>query len=293
MKKVGIVIVNYNGGKFQNDCINTLYSMKCQDFEIIVVDSDSSDNSIELLRSSYPEVHILEQGENVGVAVGNNIGIKYSRSIGAEYTLLLNNDTELDENLLDKLLAEADENTVAVPKIYFYDKKDLLWFAGGGMYWEKAISYHEGIGEKDFGQYDTNKLIEYAPTCCMLLHNKIFEKIGFIDEKMFMYYDDTDLCVRLMDSDIKIRYVPEAWMWHKVSSSSGGMQSKIGIYYTKRNQLYFINKYKNRIKRKDKYLIIIKNVIKALLSPIRIQNEKYIFMAYKDYLMGNMGRKDF
>lgn len=76
MAKVGIVIVNYNGEKYQNNCIKTLYKMDNQDFEIIVVDSGSKDKSIQLLREAYPKVHVLEQGDNVGVAVGNNIGIE-------------------------------------------------------------------------------------------------------------------------------------------------------------------------------------------------------------------------
>ena len=81
MAKVGIVIVNYNGEKYQNDCMKSLYMMVNQDFEVIVVDSASKVNSISLLRESYPNVHILEQKDNVGVAVGNNIGIEYSISL--------------------------------------------------------------------------------------------------------------------------------------------------------------------------------------------------------------------
>lgn len=293
MSKVGIVIVNYNGERFQNDCIRTLYEMNFQDFIIVVVDSGSTDHSIKKLKESYPNVYVLEQKSNVGVAVGNNIGIKFVKSIGTEYILLLNNDTEVDKNLLRELLSSANKNIVTVPKIYFYDNKKMLWFAGGGMIWNKAVSYHEGIYKKDFGQYDSDKIIEYAPTCCMLIHSSIFDRIGYIDEKIFMYYDDTDLCVRLNDAGVKIKYIPNAFMWHKVSSSSGGMQSKIGIYYTKRNQLYFIDKYKNRIKKIDRMVIILKNLVKAILSPIRNKNEKYIITAYKDYYRGVMGRKDF
>lgn len=294
MSKIGIVIVNYNGAKFQNDCIKTLYEQYFNDFEIVVVDSDSKDNSVQLLEEKYPDVKVIKETENVGVAAGNNIGIKYCIGHGAEYVLLLNNDTELDRNVLSSLYSEASDNVVCVPKIFYYDNPKMLWFAGGCLDWKKVSAYHFGGHEIDDGQYDKESFIDYSPTCCMLLHRSVFERIGYIDEKMFMYYDDTDLCVRLKENGIKIKYVPKAFMWHKVSSSSGGMQSKIGVYYNNRNQLYYMKKYRKKIGLIDKLSIVIKGLLKGLIAPFRNRlNDKYILTAYKDFFLNKMGRKDF
>ncbi len=293
MVKVGIVLVNYNGAKYQNDCIRTLYGMEYSDFIVIVVDSCSKDNSLDLLEQEFPEVHILRQTENVGVARGNNIGIRYCMKLGAEYTLLLNNDTEVDEKMLSHLLCSANATTVTVPKIYFFQNNNVLWFAGGWLDWNKATAFHRGINEIDREQYDKEEYINYSPTCCMLIHNDIFKKVGLVDEKIFMYFDDTDLCVRFLEAHISIKYIPKAKVWHKVSSSSGGMVSKIGIYYSNRNQLYYMKKYKNRISARAKIRIILRGLAKGVLSPFRNLNDRYILIAYSDYLIGKMGRKNF
>jgi Predicted glycosyltransferases len=247
MSKIGIVIVNYNGEKYQNDCIKSIMLQTYTDFEIIVVDSLSSDNSIEKLKSNYPSVKVIMCNENVGVAKGNNLGIKESINDGCDYTLLLNNDVEMPSDLLQILISKAAENIVVVPKIYYFQPNDLLWFDGGNINWKKGIAEHWGFQKKDIESHNPEQYINYSPTCCMLINNKEFEKIGYIDEKYFMYYDDTDLCVRLSEQNIKILYVPSAKLYHKVSSSTGGENSKLKIYYQSRNQLYFINKFKYNI----------------------------------------------
>ena len=281
MAKIGIVIVNYNGAAYQNT-----------DFEIIVVDSGSKDNSIELLEKDFPKVHVLKQNENVGVAKGNNIGIEYSLSLQTEYTLLMNNDIEVNEMLLDNLLSVAEDDAVVVPKIYYYEPNDLLWFAGGDFIFNKGLTIHFGKKELDNGQYDDLKIINYAPTCCMLIKNSIFSKVGKMDENYFMYYDDTDFCLRLMENDIKIIYQPKAIMWHKVSSSTGGEDSPLSVYYNTRNRFYFINKHSKMMPIRVKIYSLISNIVQYIIYPIRCKNDKYIRLALIDYYKGNMGRKE-
>lgn len=291
--KIGIVIVNYNGANYQNDALRTIYVSTYKNFEVIIVDSASKDNSIELARNEYPQIHFLLQDENVGVAKGNNIGIRYAiDELDSEYVLLINNDIELDEHVLERLIEKADEATITVPKIYYYEPHDMLWFAGGNMYWNKGESGHIGNFETDHGQYDNEKIIEYSPTCCMLIHRDVFDKIGYIDETVFMYFDDTDLCVRMNDAGYKIKYIPSAFMWHKVSSSGGGMDSKVYVYYNFRNKFYFMNKYKDRLQFPARLFTYTKLLAKFILSPVYKKNDKYILKAWHDYRAGKMGRCD-
>lgn len=289
--KIGVVIVNYNGEEYQNDALRTIYGSTYKDIEVIIVDSNSKDDSIKLAKKDYPQVHYLMQDENVGVARGNNIGIKYAvDELDTEYVLLINNDIELDPNVLERLMEKVDKDTVTVPKIYYHDPHDMLWFAGGEMYWDKGESGHIGNFEKDKGQYDEERVIGYAPTCCMLIHRDVFDKVGYIDEQMFMYFDDTDFCVRMNDIGLKILYVPTALMWHKVSSSSGGMDSKVCVYYSTRNKLYFMDKYEDKLLFPAKLFTYTKLLTKFLLSPIRRKNDRYILKAWIDYHHGRMGR---
>lgn len=291
---VGIVLVNYNGEKFQNDCIKTVKEMDYSNYKIILVDNDSKDNSIQMVRDNYPDVIIIENGNNYGVAKGNNIGIRAALDAGCEYILLLNNDTELDKKLLSKLVSKADVNTITVPKIYYYKPKDLIWFAGGKISWLKGTTEHIGVMQKDSEILNRECKVSYAPTCCFLVHKAIFEKIGLMDENYFMYYDDTDFCVRATDNNINILYVPEANIFHKVSSSTGGENSLVSEYYMYRNRLYFIDKF-NKYKLFAK--IITKLAIIKRLIKWKIHNKKDFYNivkeAYKDYSQKKFSKKEF
>lgn len=292
-KKIGIVMVNYNGENFQGDCLRTIFESSYKDFEVIIVDSGSKDNSITYVKENYPQVIIVENKENIGVAAGNNIGIKLSIERGNEYTLLLNNDTEIASDMLEILIKNATKDKVVVPKMYYYDKPNSIWCAGGRFAWIKCGTCHYGVNEEDRGQYDQNKIIEYAPTCCMLIHNSIFDKIGLFDEATFMYFDDTDFCVRMLEYGIKMEYIFNAKLWHKVSSSSGGDFSKVQVYYVNRNRLYFMKKNKDKINVFSYVYVISLLIIKLILCPFIRKNNRYIIVALKDYFAGRMYRKDF
>lgn len=291
--KIGVVIVNYNGEKYQNDALKTIFASSYQNFEVIIVDSGSKDRSIELAKKEYPQIHYLLQNENVGVAKGNNIGIRYAiETLDTEYVMLINNDIELDKETFQNLMEHADEDTITVPKIYYYEPNNMLWFAGGAMVWKKGESEHWGNFETDCGQYDIQKPITYSPTCCMLIHRKVFERIGFIDETVFMYFDDTDFCARANKAEIKILYVPQAVMWHKVSSAGGGADSKVQVYYMTRNKLYYMNKHREELKFPARIFTYSKFLVKYLISPFYKKNDRYIMKAWKDYRNGKMGRCD-
>lgn len=290
--RVGIVIVNYNAEKYQNDSIRSIKQMKYSNYEIIVVDNGSTDNSIKLLKEEFPEVIIIETNNNLGVAAGNNIGIRHAIKRGAEYILLLNNDIELDKDLLRILVQKATKQTITVPKIYYFDKKRIIWSAGGKVDWNEGRPYHIGIGCPDSSRFNHEQVVEIAPTCCMLIHKEVFKNVGLMDEKYFMYYDDTDFCIRANQRDFKILYLPTAKMWHKVSSSSGGEKSKVCQYYVSRNILYFMKKYKKNIGKKW-YKNIINRIKYVYGNHKDDPNAKFVIIGFYDFLRGKMYRKDF
>lgn len=286
--KVGIVLVNYNGEKFQNDCIKTIKEISYKNYEIIVVDNNSIDNSVRKLRDEYPEVKIIETGENTGVARGNNIGIKHALENGCEYVLLLNNDTEVDSEILSNMMKKTPEYKMVTCKMYYYNPNNMIWCAGGKIDWKKAITIHFGENQLDSSFKDSSKEVEYTPTCCLLIHKSVFEKVGLMDEKYFMYYDDTDFIVRANRAGFKIWYESTARLWHKVSSSSGGTTSKTSIYYSTRNRLYFIDKhYKNKVNVK---LYFYSTRLIKMLMYMSKRNELYkvVLKAIKDYKNRNM-----
>lgn len=284
--KVGIVLVNYNGEKFQNDCIRTLKKSTYNNYEIIVVDNNSTDNSIKLLREEFPNTVIIETGENTGVARGNNIGIKHALENKCEYVLLLNNDTEVDKEMLKKMVDKADQETLVTCKMYYHDPDNLIWCAGGEIKWSKGTTLHYGEGKYDEFQFNESKYVEYTPTCCLLVHRSVFENIGLMDEKYFMYYDDTDFCVRVNRAGFKIWYEASALLWHKVSSSSGGSESPTSIYYGNRNRLYFIDKFYNRKLTVTSFYFLSRSI--KFLSMQSRQQRKALVQSIKDYYSGRM-----
>lgn len=286
--KVVIVIVNYNGEKFQNDCLRTIYEMDYSNYEVVIVDNASTDNSMKMAEAEYPQIKTIYLESNLGVTKGNNVGISYSLEVNADYTLLLNNDVELHKDTLKLLVCNADRNTITVPKIFYYDNLKLLWYAGGSLDWKKGGAFHKGIGTIDSEGEQENEFVTYSPTCCMLIPNQTFKDIGMMDETYFMYYDDTDFCARVFDSSYRIKYVPNSFLWHKVSSSSGGEDSPFKVYYLNRNKLYYMKKHKKYVRVSAVLYTFFKCFVLWALSPIYKKKNKLIFKAFKDYFSGKM-----
>lgn len=246
MGKIGIILLNYCNYKLTVDCIESIRQSSYQDYEIIVVDNNSPDYSGQKL-SQLEGIRFLQMKKNLGFAAGNNRGIEAALSEGCEYVMLLNNDTVIDSKMIETMVSRADVNTVVVPKMYYFDvdgRKDVLWYAGGILKYKSSDGIHIGGRQEDCRQYSIEKEVTFATGCCMMIHKAILEKVGFLREEYFMYCEDTDYSIRLNKSDIKILYTPDAKLWHKVSSSSGGEMSKFIVYYIVRNKIYcaIINK---------------------------------------------------
>lgn len=286
---IGIVIVNYNGAKFQNDCLKSLFDCGYANFKIIIVDNASSDNSMELLKEFNDDrIVVIFNSENLGVAAGNNIGIQKSRELGCDYTMLLNNDTVMTKGFINLLL--SDNENIAVPKIYYYGSDKVLWYGGGTFVKWKGTSVHLNYKIKDEG-IKFEKYYDYAPTCCALIKNSVFDTVGMMDEKYFLYFDDTDWMYRAKQCGYKLRFYEDAVIYHKVSMSTGGEHSPISLYYSNRNRFYFIDKFKFGFI--PKMFVYWSRKIKILLSKIKGDGEwRYIKEAMKDYKCGNMYRKD-
>lgn len=247
--KVGLVTVLFNSVPVLPGFFESLARQQFNDYWLYIVDNSIDELSFlksEELIAQYgmKNVTLIRNSENVGVAKGNNQGIQLSLELGCEYVLLLNNDIEFkDENLLGNMVALADERqeSLIVPKIYFHDS-GKIWCAGGELSNWTAVTTHRGEGDVDNGQYNHSEYVGYAPTCFMLIHRRVFDAIGQMDEKYFVYYDDTDFVWRAKVAKFNIYYWWQGVVSHKVSSSTGGSTSNFTVYYAHRNRIYFIRK---------------------------------------------------
>ncbi len=257
MKKIFVIILNFNGCKNTVECMESLDKVRTpQGYEIIpvIVDNASHDDSVKVFKKRYPRVVLLENKVNLGYSGGNNTGISYALKHDASHITILNNDTVLDRAFILDLI-EALRNykaDVACPKIYFekgfeyhkdrYKKQDLgkvFWFAGGDMDWANLIGHHRGVDEVDYGQYDKMIDIKFITGACFIGTKEVFEKVGGFNDKYFLYYEDADLSMRIRQSNFKIILAPKSIVYHKNAGSTGGSGSTLQDYFITRNRLLF------------------------------------------------------
>lgn len=242
-KNIGVVTVTYNSASVIGGFMRSMLSQSYADFTLYIIDNASRDETLALLGSYVdPRINIIANAKNLGVAHANNQGIRSALELGCDFVLLINNDTEFDTDLF-AIMVDANAKCDAemlVPKMMFYDPKNVIWCAGG--YFKRWLGYatgHYGEGEFDRRQFDVARPIEYAPTCCMLIRSAVFGRVGFMDPRYFVYYDDTDFCWRARKLGIRFWYDPRGTLYHKVSSLTGGNESDFAIQYATRNKVYF------------------------------------------------------
>lgn len=245
LEKVGIVLVNYNGRKYIVDCINSLLNQTYKNITILFWDNHSNDDSAKIVKQMYPQIHLIESKYNYGFAKANNLAVKkiFQLETGLEYVLLLNVDTLADQFLIERLLSKADANTVTTARIYMGRHGTKDWYAGGELRLDIGQSRHLLIRNCTVA-----KQVSFISGCCMMIHKDIIKKYGLFDSAYYMYCEDTDLCMRWFLNDVRMYYVPQAKLWHKVGGSIGGIKNPIKKYYMVRNNLYFGKKYKDYIK---------------------------------------------
>lgn len=245
--KVGVVTVTFNSSKVITEFLESLIVQTYNNYHLYIVDNKSSDDTL-LKIEKYLEnasITIIRNSDNVGVAKGNNQGITAAIDDGCQYILFINNDTEFESSLIEKLLIGLNQFNcdLIVPKMLYHDEPNTIWCAGGHFLpWKAYLNVNEGKDEEDKGQYDLPRQIECAPTCCMLSTLRTFETIGMMDEKYFVYYDDVDFCLRAFKAGLKMYYLPSASLTHKVSSLTGGVTSNFVLKYTTRNMVYYIRR---------------------------------------------------
>ena len=244
--KIGVVTVTYNSEPVLQEFFDSLAGQTHRSFVLYVVDNASKDNTLEMSRqrTDLPVV-IIANGENLGVAEGNNQGIRAALADGCECVLLLNNDTVFLADLFAQLYAGLDRHhcDMTTGKMYYHDRPDVFWCAGGRFQpWLAYRVQHDGENQKDFGQYDQPRRVTYTPTCCLLVRRSVFDRIGLMDGRYFVYSDDVDFLYRCLKQGLSLWYVPDAKLWHKVSALTGNTSDFMARYCT-RNRIYFLRKH--------------------------------------------------
>lgn len=216
--RVSIIILNWNSYEVTLDCLLSLRKIDYSNFEVVLVDNGSIDESPEKLLANAPEIRLIRNATNLGFAGGCNVGMRDALRRGTDYLLLLNNDTIVGPDFLSQLVrvAESDEKIGAVsPKILFFDRPDRLNYAGGEHRPWRLFPKVFGLRQLDDGRYDKLREVSFLTGCAFLIKAEVVRKIGVLEEIYFHFYEDIEWSLRVLKAGFKTFYVPAAKIWHK------------------------------------------------------------------------------
>lgn len=212
MPAVWGVVLAYNAVDLTLACIESLRRQDYPHLDILVVDNASSDGTAGILAERFPDVGVLALSENLGYAGGNNLGMRHALQQGADLLFLVNNDTRFESNCVSKLVAEmivAPHCGVVGPMVYTWDGWSTISSAGGEVDWRHADAINVGAGEVDTGQYGARS-VDFINGCAIMVSREAVERAGLIDERFFMYWEETDWCRRIAAAGFDVRFQPAA-----------------------------------------------------------------------------------
>lgn len=293
---VGIILVNYNGALDTIECMESIERMSYGKYKIIVVDNNSSDNSVSMLneRKSEIDFELIILKQNNGFSAGNNAGIRIAHELGVDYILLLNNDTLVKADFLLRLMEAANQlpDESVLTSTIFNANKDELWYAKGKYHHLTAKVTQIGINKEDLLSLNCPLAVSFISGCCMLIPIVIFEKVGYLDESYFLYEEDVDFCWRLLQNQVELYYVPDSIIYHKISSTTTKTKrtSPTTQYYMIRNKFIFIKRHYKGIKKTIPYL---HSILMYTYYCFRYgMSVKYLLMGLCDFLLGQKFKSD-
>jgi GT2 family glycosyltransferase len=249
--KIGVVTVTYGSGQVLPDFLASLDKQAYRNFILIAIDNNSQDNTLDQLHAySGCKLTLIANEQNLGVAAANNQGIRAAIAAGCEHVLLLNNDVVFNDHLFQQLLDGLTEFDcqMTTPMIYYYDQPNVIWYAGANyIRWLGYLCLHRSQGTRDTGRFSKATQVGYTSTCCVLIRREVFGLIGLMDERYFVYFDDTDFMLRCLKARIKLFFLPSSKMQHKVSSLTGH-QKGLPNRFVYRNLAFYTFKHVGRFR---------------------------------------------
>ena len=240
---VSIIILNYNAGNLLLECIESVLQTNYQKFEIIIVDNDSKDDSIDRCKEKFRDVQIIENKKNLGYCEGNNVGIRNAKG---EFIAILNPDTVVDSNWLKELIKgyEIFGGGMYQPRFLTTNNHKILQ-GTGNMINLFGFGFARNKGDLDEGQFNEPERIGYASGTCLFTSKKIIEELDMFDSFLFAYHDDLDLCWRAALKNIKSYYIPSSIVYHPPEGYTFKWNS-FKFYLLERNRQYCLLKHYSR-----------------------------------------------
>lgn len=300
-KTVYSIVLNWNNIDDTEETVNCLLNQSYLKHKLILVDNNSEENIYNTLMKKYPQIIHIRNSNNLGYTGGNNIGIKYALENKADIIILANNDLYIDDkNLISKLVYDLTHyNQIAIlgTSLNFFMNKNEIQQAGTTILKSDKNKYRvNDYLPNDLNINNNLKYFDGVPGAFMAVKSDVFEKIGLLDEDLFMYGDETDLCYRAWKEKLGSAVNNSLIVYHK----GGGIKSRLSpriTYYKTRNTLYFLFKHKSTIKYYKYFLFqfhyfFLSNLWRLIL--IKGNNRKLMYASIKgiaDAWFNKMGKR--
>ncbi|CUX33769.1 glycosyltransferase family 2 protein [Clostridium sp. C105KSO13] len=238
---VTIIIPNYNGKHFMKPCLDSLENQTFSDFKILVIDNGSTDDSLSYMEENYPQIEVIDLGENYGFSRAVNEGIRLART---PYVILLNNDTTVDSHYVEEMIKAISRS----PRIFSVSSKMIQMYhpafidSAGDLYTVIGWGICRGSG-RSVANYIKSSPIFTACAGAAIYRRSVFKKIGYFDESHFAYLEDIDVGYRAKIYGYQNIYCPTALVYHVGSGTSGSKYNSFKVKLSARNSVYL--NYKN------------------------------------------------
>ena len=290
---VGVVIVNHNLKDSLRATLESFRKVNYPGLQIVVSDNASTDGAQEMVRTEFPEVHLLAHAEEQGYARAASLGMAFLVD-RTKYIFSTTNDVIMDPEIFNVLVDYAEKNPktgVLGTRIYFFDRPDVLWHAGATVHPLHGHSRHIGWERRDHPRYGKIRECDFVTGCGYLLRSEVLKKIGYFKEDLVFYSEDAELCYRFREAGYKVMYIPEAKMWHKTGTTLA-KNRPVQLHYSTRNQLYLLQRHRVG------YYPLILFVHVFVVSPVKMalfavllrwKNSAGIYRGVRDWRRGKYG----
>jgi GT2 family glycosyltransferase len=239
--RVALVTVTYNSAPVLDDFLGSLDDQSSTDWVLVAIDNASSDETRDRLARWNGPLHLIENETNRGFAAATNQGVEWARASGFNAVMLLNNDTAFAHDFLEQAIAfqVASGAPMVAPAVTYADRQDEFWFADGGFTWARG-AFQAWMGEAP--RQGPSWTAAFAPGCALLVAMEVFDRVGELDERFFVYWEDADFCLRCQGARIDVTVLAAPTIAHKVSALTGGA-SPFSVRMYQRNQILFLQKH--------------------------------------------------
>lgn len=242
---VSIIIPTRNRCDLLKSCLRSIRRSTYHDYETIIINNKSSDETATMIQAEYPEVKVIETERNMFAAKGRNLGIRKAKG---EYLLFIDDDNEIDSKMIDELVSLFNSDTrigLAGPKMYYCESKNMLWWTGATINLLTSRTTYRGLNCPDIGQYEHTGETGHIPNVVMI-KREVYDLIGGFDEIYKMSYSESDFAMRAIKAGYRVMYCPQAVTCHNTllsGPSATPFKVPMRAYFFAKNRVIYMKKY--------------------------------------------------